>query len=282
MRALIVLFYIFLIQLAAADDSVVYANIVDPELSMLGLSPERLMDYKTQHEKIISYLEKKNKSEWEGKYSEGMLTGSTLFLTEKNGFSYKSWGCFGTYGIAYGTTEFLSNKVNLLNKTGEVFPKEIFFIKWGTRHYLIPKENMIDFANAVNSGMEPCERGACSFWLKDKDSEKKIRGLPPIPEEYQGYLLKNPIKTKIIEIKDSQTNYKDPKFPVRKTIVVLDVGEQQGVKIGMSFGSIAPSNIFETVKVSEVSSTFSIGEIVEYSPDVEKKPSVDWIFSTKY
>ena len=70
---------------------------------------------------------------------------------------------------------------------------------------------------------------------------------------------------------------------MRKSIVVLDVGEHQGVKVGMAFGTIPASNIYETATIVEVSGSSSIGEIVEFSPRPDdERPSVGWKLSTKH
>lgn len=101
-------------------------------------------------------------------------------------------------------------------------------IRWDTRVYLIPEDQIIEFCNAVNAGVEPnlsCFSDAYmgSFYLRDSDIEKNPDGLPELPEEFQAYILAKPLRGKIISIK----NTKD------ETIVTINIGSKKGLKLGM-------------------------------------------------
>jgi len=106
-------------------------------------------------------------------------------------------------------------------------------VGWDGRSYLIPEDSLLGFCNAVNSGVEPRPGSDGpdynpslhdgyfgSFYLRKGDEEKKVSGLPQLPEKWRNYLLKRPAEGEVLSFITSDE-------------AVVTVGSQQGLKVGM-------------------------------------------------
>ncbi len=86
----------------------------------------------------------------------------SINLRQNGTFEYLAWGCIGDY--AKGEGEFKAKDDLLILKYKPLLPKpEVppkdggyhavgHVVAWSDRLYLIPKEDMIDFCNAINEG----------------------------------------------------------------------------------------------------------------------------------
>jgi hypothetical protein len=106
-------------------------------------------------------------------------------------------------------------------------------VKWGGRSYLIPEDGLLNFCNAVNAGVEPRptrddpnynpfrdDAYFGAFFLRGGDEEKKISGLPQLPEKWQSYLLKSPAEGEVLSF-------------ITGDEAMVTVGSRQGLKVGM-------------------------------------------------
>lgn len=221
---------------------------------------------------------------WAGRYYEGDGEGVNvdLNLAPKSGFVFTWNGCLGLYDLNYGDVVETDGKIRLVFKYPNVregfqgIAPELIPINWGERHYLIPADRFVDFANDINAGVEPRKSTWGSFLLRRGDELKAVSGKPTLPQEYSDYLLKDPIKAEISSIKGRRLE--DSR---RITTVVLNVGSAQGVKQGMEFYVYSPSTLFCSARITSVDSSSSEARIVQY--DFEEKygrPSLDWKMST--
>lgn len=107
-------------------------------------------------------------------------------------------------------------------------------VKWGTRLYLIAENELLQFCNAANAGIEPRGgdddpdyspflRGAYfgSFYLRDGDEKKKAEGEPQLPEEFRRFLLKKPVNGTLLSVGGGQGE------------AVVNVGAREGLRKGM-------------------------------------------------
>jgi hypothetical protein len=102
---------------------------------------------------------------------------------------------------------------------------EILPISWGDRVYLIPRENMMDFCNAVNLGSEPRYKPkgltyVPSAYLRVDDWKKRVVGFPKLPPEWMPYLLTKPVRGKILEVMEDRR-------------ARVDLGSKNGIRLGM-------------------------------------------------
>jgi hypothetical protein len=126
-------------------------------------------------------------------------------------------------------------------------------IRWGNRLYLISDEEMVDFCNRVNLGLEPrpahfgSEFTRIELSTKPRRGEEEpvfgdLKGQPEIPAESQKFLLKRPLEGKILEsLKDRRAK--------------LDLGSDDGLRVGMK--------LFVEGGKADAPKDFAIVEVVE-------------------
>jgi hypothetical protein len=220
---------------------------------------------------------------WAGTYyyGDGLGVNVDLRLAPKSGFAFTWNGCLGLYDLNYGDVVEADGRIKLAFKYPNdrkyfgIAP-ELIPIVWGERHYLIPTDEVVKFANAINSGFEPTKTLTGSFLLRRGDELKAVRGQPNIPREYSDYLLKEPVRAEISAVKDSRVEN-----TTRTTTVVLNVGSVQGVKQGMEFYVYSPSTVLESATITSANRSNSEAEIIQYSVNERsERPSLDWKLST--
>ncbi len=186
---------------------------------------------------------------WAGVYYQGDGVGvnATLTLAPQSGFVFIWRGCLGVYDRNYGgvtTSEHgtlqLVPKFENDRRGFQGVASELIPIAWGDRRYLVPVKKVTEFCNAVNSKREPRTQMRGFFFLRRGDHEKPARGVPEIPEEYQAYLLKEPILAEIVEVHDTDVEEGVGGWVFRSTTVTLNVGHAEGVLPGMSFRVYEP------------------------------------------
>jgi hypothetical protein len=237
-----------------------------------------------KQELINQELESLSGQTWAGNYyhGDGLGVNVALGLAPRSGFAFTWNGCLGLYDLNYGEVVEENGRIKLVfklpndRKGFQGIAPELIPIVWGERHYLIPTDEVVSFANAVNAGFEPRESLWGRFLLRRGDEGKPAPGQPILPPEYSGYLLKDPIKAEILSIKESRLQN-----TTRITKVILNVGSAQRVKQGMEFYVYLPSAIAEWATVSHVNGSSSEAEIVEYAVDEKTPPpTLDWKLST--
>lgn len=221
---------------------------------------------------------------WAGDYyyGDGLGVNVELNLAPRSGFAFTWNGCLGQYDMNYGDVVETGGKIRLVfklpneRKGFQGIAPEFFPIKWGDRHYLIPSDEVVGFANVINAGFEPRYDAWGMFLLRREDVSKSAKGIPNMPLEYSGYLQKNPIDVEISSIKGSYA-----KDSGRVTTVLLNAGASQGVKKGMEFYLYAPSGLFESATVTSVNNTSSEAEIFQCCDAKAGPPSIGWKLSTQ-
>jgi len=223
---------------------------------------------------------------WAGScfFGDGLGVNVWVSLAPKSGFVFTWNGCLGLYDRNYGDVVEKDGKLLLRftypnDRDGfQGIAPEFLSVLWGDRHYLIPGDNIISFANQINSGTEPVNgRYMGSFLLRKGDEEKKVRGQPAISPQYLRYLLAAPIRAQIVAVKETH----DEKC-CRTTIALLNAGAQRGLLRGMELYVYKPRDAFETVEVTNVLDGTAEGRIVQYKGDFKSPwPAVGWKISTK-
>jgi len=105
---------------------------------------------------------------------------------------------------------------------------QLFPITWGERLYLMEKDDFVDFANAINFGIEPRAGVVCDwpwggFYLREGDNNKRVSGRPLLPEDVVSLLLDNPVEAEIAGIeRDGEAR-----------VAILNKGTIAGLRPGM-------------------------------------------------
>ena len=209
-----------------------------------------------------SQTDKNNGQRFAGTFSYSfMFGGSSLTLNADGTFQEQSGSCTfstrqsGTYAFTDGQLRFKITKytgdhndgkdIDLLDakERREFFqepadakdePLRTEFvlnpIAWGDRLYLIYENDLSDFIDAINFGIEP--RGADiqrnyygTFLLREGDDEKKTDGVPALPSNYKERLLREPITATIVSIE----------IVGKQKVATIDRGRLAGVVIGTKF-----------------------------------------------
>ena len=156
---------------------------------------------------------------------DGLGVNCSLTLAKQGKFAFIWRGCLGTYGenngsagVRDGVLHITPVKPNDPENLGT--PTDFFPVRWGTRIYLIPTNNIVEFCSAVNRGSEPRRGEYGEYYLRRNDSAKAVAGRPTVPKQWTRYLLDKPITGKITEL-------------ITKHEAWLDLGAEHGILQGM-------------------------------------------------
>lgn len=220
--------------------------------------------------KIKADIEAKS-DEWTGKYIAmfgGEVNRVGLIYSPQNGYvRYNVYTCRPTLrSVSYGDvsdepTVLWTKPVYSLNtrrKTAD--PTKYIKVKWGEKHLLVEESDLKGFLNKIVGLNLPTvdEDGTTimdwyDVWEKEEDNEKTVTGLPVLPPEYVK-LLPRPIEAKIIAVskrivKKIEDEYNDEPRYESHVPVTINVGAEQGVKVGMTFRIISQDEQFEITRV---------------------------------
>ena len=193
-----------------------------------------------------------------GDYTAGSdFFGGTITIEANGNYKIESGGCTddffesGTYTLNADGLHFKilkssrkshsdNEEVNLLEKNKEdesaKMPTsyKLLPIEWAKRIYLIKDEDLKEFINAVNLGIEPRDSLSSSFYLgtfyvRVEEQSKTppfllqpITGLPKLLDKWNSFLLEKPVTAKIISIEGEKNK-----------VAIINKGEIDGLKVGM-------------------------------------------------
>jgi hypothetical protein len=196
---------------------------------------------------------------WAGSYCQGDGLGENIYLdiAPQSGFAFEWWGCLGLYDRNHGKAKAKGDRIRLsfvLPNRQEALSglaNEFLFVRWGQRHYLIPRDEIIRFCNEINDKMEPRDQPHGFFLLRVGDEQKTVLGKPKVPEHYAGYLLDQPINARITKVLSRSMKNRGIDFTVE-----INVGKEHKVLEGMVFRAL-PGFLIEAsvIKVGDHSST---------------------------
>lgn len=182
-------------------------------------------------------------NEWEGIYSGqwAAVGDEKLIWNERGGFFHFYYYHRLKY-MNHGTVEntpdaikFISEKPS--NDKKEQSAAEIYIkVKFGERIYLVPEKSLRLFCEtAVGVNTE----NDVDHWEKEGNLEKKIFGLPIVPEKYK-HLIRLPIDTEILRVGErkiipNEQSTEEYNFDDIHYLVTLGAGKNKGLKVGMNF-----------------------------------------------
>lgn len=276
------------VRVAVATAVLVAASLALSADERIVLTPEEAWTLK-RSEAVTAELERRDARlaqeldagqapDWAGRYhhGDGLGVNVTVTLAPKGGFTYTWYGCLGRYDANYGSVTAANGRVALdfelpsSSEDGPSLAAALVPVRWGERMYLIEVGQMREFANAINSGREPCNRFCSEFLLRQGDELIETAGRPELPADWNHYLLAQPIEVPTLGTLASSVT-PDPHSPPdepwswRKTTLRIAAGRHQGVWEGMAFYDTAPDSSgteFVIVKVGDDTSTVAATELV--------------------
>ena len=220
--------------------------------------------------------------EWAGRYraSEGPTITTDLAWSPVSGFIVWWYNCSRPTSARanHGAAVLENGSLKITPQISETIPgsftvaSEFVPVKWGAQHYLIPRDQMLKFIYAVNSGSEP---EIDSFLLKVGDNEKKRASRPSVPREYARYLGMKPIRATISSLQ--------PKTRPWYQEVILNAGKSEGVIPEMKFYRLQRGGPFVALEVTRVDEHTSQAAVVVVSGINEEKFPLKrgWRFSSR-
>jgi hypothetical protein len=241
-----------------------------------------------QRERILVEVKKLGEHEWAGEYyaGDGLGVNTTLSLAPDSGYVFEWQGCMGLYDRNYGTVAWADDRIRLTfthenqRRGFQGIAPELIPISWGSRHYLVPADEITKFCNHVNRGLEPREGSHGFHLLRDGDEGQAVTGLPNVPSKYRSYLLANPIEAKIMAVGPSTLRPSLADWKFKDTPVTLDAGTVKGLKVGMELVVVDPSDVHESVEITKVDADHSEGILSQFDDD-EQSPTPGWRLSTQ-
>jgi hypothetical protein len=219
-------------------------------------------------------------------YGDGLGVNVGLTILESGRFSFIWRGCLGVYdqnagsieerdGVLYLTFDHENVRQGFRGLSPSFVP-----VRWGKRLYLVVPDDLVEFCNAVNQGLEPRDQIHGQFLLRRGDEEIPVGAArPDLPQSHRGYLLETPIEARVIDVIETKTvPSKDPEFTYETTTVVLDAGSRDGIRVGMELVCHEPAS-FEQARVVEVGPRTCKAEVKRYIPE-QPLPVVGWKMST--
>ena len=158
-------------------------------------------------------------------FGDGLGVNCALTLTKRGKFAFIWHGCLGTYGENNGSARARDGVLHITpvkpnDPKNLGTPTDFFPVRWGTRIYLIPTNNVVEFCSAVNQGGEPRRDAHGDYYLRRNDWAKAVVGRPAVPTQWTRYLLDKPVTGKITEL-------------ITKQEAWLDLGAEHGILEGM-------------------------------------------------
>jgi hypothetical protein len=104
----------------------------------------------------------------------------------------------------------------------EVTPAVVCFVRveWGDRNYFVHYNEMIEFCNLANSGVEPRPGAEGTVLLRDGDWSRPAVGIPTLPPPWSEYVLPQPVVSAVSERVDNSLSW-------------IDAGRCDGLHVGM-------------------------------------------------
>ena len=171
--------------------------------------------------------------------SDGFDLLASITLRETGEFVFSWEGCTGPIASATGVytaddlTVRLTPHESSFRQDIRTFSSRLLRVRWGPRDYLIPEERMLEFANAVNAGIEPRTPGFGLFYLRNAGTAPLVGGLPDLPAVWRPYLLPAPLRGRVTRVLQRETRHLRP-------IVVIDAGSSAGLRPGMTLFAFNP------------------------------------------
>jgi hypothetical protein len=131
----------------------------------------------------------------------------------------------GMAEIVDGTLRFSAEKAEPFVDRSQIPHPKLFPVRWGKRSYLLEEDQLLDFCNAVNLGLEPRNNMHGPFYVRILETDRsridgQIEGAPDLPGAWKPFLLSTPLSGKITEV-------------LKEGRATVDIGSEGGLREGM-------------------------------------------------
>jgi len=226
--------------------------------------------FRERYEKVNAAVKATDLGDWEGVYSRyvGETYSDILVWTPGTGFAAfrdtcsngpRAWVNFGSAKFQNGLLVFNSEQ-EYQGEHSLKMAQEFTPVKWGHQRWLIPTDELEQFAYAVNSGSW---QDFGSYYLKDNGNEKEPKGLPALPSRFRHILRRKPVTTRVVSVSSAQEE-KDAR-------VTIDAGKDKGLIAGMSFWLVGVRNTYVKLSVETVNDTTATARIIGVGYSYEYK-----------
>lgn len=247
-------------------------------------------EWNERHERLTNLSAVEPDHAWAGTYycGDGLGVNLTMTLSPNGEFAFRWTGCMGIYDRNMGTFSIGEDGVMTLefelenNREGFRGSGEAFIpIRWGERRYLVAKERLASFCDAVNLGSEPRDGPHGGVYLREGDWDLAVTGAPDLPEAAAAMVLPHRVNAKVVLVGEAIEG--ESAFggrPVLHTPITLDKGKNDGLVLGITLRSDRPcrSYGFCTARITSVARD-SCDAVIEHSASDEfTPPEVGWVF----
>ncbi|MBL8694779.1 MAG: hypothetical protein JNJ88_11845 [Planctomycetes bacterium] len=176
------------------------------EADLRGRIEKRLEE---QRGRIVDEIAKMTPEEqlrapWAGEYycGDGLGMNVLISIAPKNGFVYSWHGCAGLYDSASGAIESADGNCIRLISHRTYYPlKELWFVRWGDRRFLIPRQKLPEFCNAVVDGSAIISHFMRTWApLRIGDECKLFYGAPDLPKFARETMSGEVLLVEILEV----------------------------------------------------------------------------------
>ena len=220
-------------------------------------------------------------ADWAGRYYRGDGLGSNdhVVVAPTHGTLMTNSGCLGIYGLEHGAVERLGDgsiRANTIDSRGERGEHRWWPVVLEGRRYLVQTDEVVEFANGVNSGITVFLRWRTLATDEPEDAANAV------PKAVASHLFVTPETGRIREAGESSV-VENEYSRVLHAPVVIDIGRDDGAFVGMKVYVTDPIYTGEIV-VTAVENGVSRGtfEHEEYADDtMPRNPEVGWTLSTR-
>jgi hypothetical protein len=164
------------------------------------------------------------------------FVNSSLQIEPDGRFVYTWWADDRGHARQEGTAEVVEGLLVLKplktesNRDGKITHPGYRPVRWDDRLYLLREEDFLKFCNHVNLGLEPRNANLGPYYLKmtqeqirrdeNKPDYGRADGLPGLPARWKPFLLKAPLRGKVVEVLD-------------RDHARINLGSEDGLREGM-------------------------------------------------
>jgi len=181
-----------------------------------------------------------------------------LVVGDKAQFSFAWNGCLGKYAELSGRASLRDSVLELepdqTPKPGlpeSQIPLHLTVVPWESRIYLVPADELVEFADAVNLRLEPREEAHGRYLLRVRDWRKRVRGDPGLPASAMPFLLRAPVRGRVLRLLEAGN-------------AEIDRGADLGLRVGHHLWVVAADH---QVAIGTVLSVTADRAILEHDKD---------------
>lgn len=179
-------------------------------------------------------------------FGDGLGVNCSFTLSPQGRFTFQWQGCLGIYDKNAGSASLKDGILHLAPQKPNIregfrgTPTEFYPVRWGTRMYLIPTNEIVEFCSDINQGSEPRQGNHGQYYIRGSDADKPVAGKPEVPEQWNKFFLNQPVHGRITELIGTQEAW-------------LDKGAADGLLEGMILTAQQHGNpMFAQVRVEAV------------------------------